>query len=331
MADVLSQNEIDALLSALSTGELASEEVGKDEEKHKIKLYDFRSPQKFSKEHIRTLELIHDNYARIISNYLTGQTRQNVKVKIETVEQIAYEEFIHSVQNPTIMTMFKMPPLAGTIIFETNPQFSLQVIDILLGGNGNRKTETKEFTDIDKNIMKQITTGMISNLKLAWENIVDVEPEIEAIETNPAVNQTMAPNDPVALITFSIEMNKRSTFINMCIPYLSIEKILDKLVVQYAFRNNDESLMAESREKIEKNIHKVDVDVISELGRTIVTVNDFLQLTIRDVRKLDTNSTSPIKVYVGDEECYYAKPGISGKNMGVMILDITDKEIDGYE
>ena len=331
MADVLSQNEIDALLSALSTGELASEEVGKDEEKHKIKLYDFRSPQKFSKEHIRTLELIHDNYARIISNYLTGQTRQNVKVKIETVEQIAYEEFIHSVQNPTIMTMFKMPPLAGTIIFETNPQFSLQVIDILLGGNGNRKTETKEFTDIDKNIMKQITTGMISNLKLAWENIVDVEPEIEAIETNPAVNQTMAPNDPVALITFSIEMNKRSTFINMCIPYLSIEKILDKLVVQYAFRNNDESLMAESREKIEKNIHKVDVDVIAELGRTNVTVNDFLQLTIGDVLKLDTKSSSPIKVYVGDEECYYAKPGISGKNMGVMILDITDKEIDGYE
>ena len=89
--------------------------------------------------------------------------------------------------------------------------------------------------------------------------------------------------------------------------------------------------MAESREKIEKNIHKVDVDVIAELGRTNVTVNDFLQLTIGDVLKLDTKSSSPIKVYVGDEECYYAKPGISGKNMGVMILDITDKEIDGYE
>ena len=213
MADVLSQNEIDALLSALSTGEIESEEIGKDEEKHKVKLYDFRSPQKFSKEHIRTLELIHDNYARIISNYLTGQTRQNVKVKIETVEQITYEEFIHSVQNPTIITIFKMPPLTGTIIFETNPQFSLQVIDVLLGGKGDRKTETKEFTDIDKNIMRQVTTGMINNLKMAWDSILDVEPEVETIETNPAVNQTMAPNDPVALITFSVEMNKRSTFI----------------------------------------------------------------------------------------------------------------------
>ena len=331
MADVLSQNEIDALLSALSTGELESEEVGKEDEKHKIKLYDFRSPQKFSKDHIRTLELIHDNYARIISNYLTGQTRQNVKVKIETVEQITYEEFIHSVQNPTIITIFKMPPLTGTIIFETNPQFSFQVIDILLGGKGDRKVETKEFTDIDKNIMRQITTGMISNLKLAWESILDVEPEIEAIETNPAVNQTMAPNDPVALITFSVEMNKRSTFINMCIPYLSIEKILDKLVVQYAFRNDDESLMAESREKIEKGINKVDVDVIAELGHTNITVDDFLRLTVGDVIKLDTKSSSPIKVYVGNEECYYAKPGIAGKNMGVIILDITDKEVNEYE
>lgn len=331
MADVLSQNEIDALLSALSTGELESEEVNKDEEKHKVKLYDFRSPQKFSKEHIRTLELIHDNYARIISNYLTGHTRQNVKVKIETVEQIAYEEFIHSVQNPTIITMFKMPPLSGTIILETNPQFSLQMIDILLGGKGNRKIETKEFTDIDKNIMKQITTGMINNLRMAWESIIDVEPEIEAIETNPAINQTMAPNDPVALITFSVEMNKRSTFINMCLPYLSIEKILDKLVMQYAFRNNDESLMAESREKIEKGINKVDVDVIAELGHASLTVDDFLKLTVGDVIKLDTKSSSPIKVYVGNEECYYAKPGLSGKNMGVMILDITDKEVSEYE
>ncbi|MFT8348015.1 flagellar motor switch protein FliM [Clostridium saccharoperbutylacetonicum] len=331
MADVLSQSEIDALLSALSTGELETDEVGKEEEKHKIKLYDFRSPQKFSKEHIRTLELIHDNYARIISNYLTGQTRLNVKVKIETVEQITYEEFIHSVQNPTFITIFKMPPLVGNIIFETNPQFSLQIIDVLLGGKGDRKVEAKEFTDIDKNIMRQITTGMINNLKMAWDTIIEVEPEVEAIETNPAVNQTLAPNDPVALITFSVEMNKRSTFINMCLPYLSIEKILDKLVVQYAFRNDDEAMMAESREKLEKGINKVDVDIIAELGCTKITVDDFLKLTVGDVIRLDNKSSSPIKVYVGSEECYYAKPGIAGKNMGVMILDISDKEVDEYE
>ena len=238
---------------------------------------------------------------------------------------------MHSVQNPTFITAFKMPPLTGTIIFEMNAQFSFQVIDILLGGNGDRKSKTKEFSDIDKNIMRQVTGGMISNLKLAWDNVMEVEPEVEGIETNPAINQTLAPNDPVALITFSVEMNKHSTFINMCIPYLSIEKILDKLVVQYSFQNEDESVKAESRERIEEGIHKVDVDVIAELGHANLTVDDFLRLTIGDVIKLDTKSSSPIKVYVGNEECYYAKPGVAGKNMGVMILDIIDKEVNGYE
>lgn len=332
MADVLSQNEIDALLSALSAGELEPDEVAvKEEEKHKIKLYDFRSPQKFSKDHIRTLELVHDNYARIISNYLTGQIRQNTKIKLETVEQITYEEFMHSVQNPTFITAFKMPPLTGTIIFEMNAQFSFQVIDILLGGNGDRKSKTKEFSDIDKNIMRQITTGMIRNLKLAWEGTLDIEPEVEGVETNPALNQTLAPNEPVALITFSVELGKRSTFINMCIPYISIEKLLDKLVIRYKGQNDDEKLKAECRTKIEEGIQKIDIEVVAELGRTNLTVTDFLKLTTGDIIKLDNRSKDPIKLYVGEEECYYAKPGVTGKNMGVMILDITDKEVNGYE
>ncbi|WP_244834792.1 flagellar motor switch protein FliM [Clostridium sp. BJN0001] len=327
MADVLSQNEIDALLSALSTGELEPEEVGKDEEKHKVKVYDFRSPQKFSKEHIRTLEVVHDNYARILSNYLTAQVRQNIKIKVETVEQVPYEEFIHSVQNPTIITLFKMPPLTGNIILETNPQFSLEVIDILLGGNGDRKIEVKEFTDIDKNIMLHVTSGMIQNLKLAWNGVLNVKPEVVGIETNPALNQTLAPNEPVALITFSVEMGKTSTFVNMCIPYLCIEKQLDSLVVQYKFQSSDEEALVDSRNKVQNGIKKVDVDILAQLGKTDISVYDFLKLTVGDIIKLDERASSPIKVYVGDQECYYAKPGTTGKNMGVMILDVTDKEV----
>jgi len=330
MADVLSQSEIDALLSALSTGKLEPDQV-QEEEKHKIKLYDFKSPQKFSKDHIRTLELIHDNFARIISNYLTGQIRINVKVKIQTVEQITYEEFIHSVQNPTIMTIFKMPPLTGTILFETNPQFSFQVLDILLGGTGDRKSNSNEFSEIDKNIMLQVTSGMLANLKIAWEDILDVQPEVEGIETNPAINQTLAPNEPVALITFSVEMGKSNTYINLCIPYLSLEKVLDKLVVQYWFQSEDADLMEESKHKLEMGLNPVEVNISAELGETHISVDDFLKLTSGDILKLDNKFTSPIKVYVEDQEYYYAKPGICGKNMGVAILDIIDKDVKEYE
>lgn len=332
MADVLSQSEIDALLSALSTGEIEPEQIQLEEEKQKVKIYDFRSPQKFSKDHIRTLELIHDNFARILSNYLTAQVRKNVKVKIETVEQITYDEFIHSVQSTTIMTLFKMPPLNGTILFETNLGFSYQILDVLLGGTGERKYNTKDISDIDKNIMYQITSGMISNLKLAWEDILHVNPEVESIETNPAINQTLAPNEPVALITFSVEMGKTTTFINLCIPYLSIEKLLDKLVVQYWFKNDeDDEMLKEAQHKVEKGLMPVEVEVKAELGRTNLSVDDFLKLCTGDIVKLDNKYEKPIKVLVEDGEYYYAKPGKIGKNMGVSILDIIDKDVNEYE
>ena len=331
MAEVLSQSEIDALLSALSSGEIVPDEVQKEEEKQKVKLYDFKSPQKFSKDHLRTLELIHDNYGRIISNYLTAQVRYNVKVNIESVEQITYEEFIHSIPNPTILTIFKMPPLSGSILFETNPQFVFQVTDILLGGTGNGKFKLREFTDIDKNIIKQINNGLISNLKLAWEDVLTVEPEIEGLETNPALNQTMAPTEPVALITFSVEMGKSNTFINICIPYLSIEKVLDKLVVQYWFQENDEEILLESRQKLKERLNIVDVSMTTVLGSTNVSVGDFLKLSTGDVITLNNKCSNAIKVLVEDQPYYYGKPGIVGKNKGVQILDIIDKDVENYE
>lgn len=331
MAEVLSQSEIDALLSALNSGELTPDEVPKDEEKQKVKPYDFRSPQKFSKDHIRTLELIHDNYARIISNYLTAQVRSNVKVKIESVQQITYEEFIHSVPNPTILTIFKMPPLNGSILFETNPQFVFQIIDVLLGGSGLGTYKMREFTDIDKNIIKSVNSGLIANLKLAWEDVLPVEPEIEGLETNPALNQTLAPNEPVALITFSVEMGKNSTFLNICIPYLSIEKVLDKLVVQYWFQANDEEILKESREKLKKKLNVVPIEVMAVLGETRITVDDFLKLSIGDVIALDNKIDSAVTLMVEDEAYYYVKPGTIGKNKGVQILDIIDKDVENYE
>lgn len=331
MAEVLSQNEIDELLSALSSGEIKPDELPKEEEKQKVKDYDFRSPQKFSKDHIRTMELIHDNYARIISNYISAQVRTNAKVKIESVEQITYEEFIHSISNPTILTVFKMPPLQGSILFETNPQFVFQIIDILLGGAGSGKHKMREFTDIDKNIISQFNKGLISNLKLAWDEILEVQTEIEGIETNPALNQTLAPNEPVALITFSVEIGKSNTFINICIPYLSIEKILDKLVIQYWFQQNDEGLPQESREKLKSRLNIVDVSLTAVLGKTLITVDDFLRLTCGDVITLQNKSSSAIELLVEDQPSYYGKPGITGRNIGIQILDFIEKDVENDE
>ncbi|RXI76212.1 flagellar motor switch protein fliM [Clostridium tetani] len=332
MGEVLSQGEIDALLAAFSSGELSPDEIPKEEEKQKVKIYDFRSPQKFSKDHIRTLELIHDNYARIMSNYLTAHMRKNIKAKIESVQQITYEEFIHSIPNPTVLTVFKAPPLNGTVLFETNPKFVFEVMDVLLGGNAEgREYKLREFTDIDKNIIKQVNEGLIEGIKLAWEDILELYPEIESIETNPALNQTLAPNEPVALITFSVDMGKSSTFINICIPYLSIEKILDKLVIQYWFQENNEAVREESNKQLRDRINIVETELVAVLGGAKITVEEFLRLSLGDVLILDNQIDKPININIENQLYAYGKPGVVDKNMGIQILDILDKDVENYE
>lgn len=331
MAEILSQNEIDSLLSALSSGDIEPDELPKEEEQVKIKYYDFKRPQKFSKDHIRTLELVHDNYARIISNYLTAQLRTNVKVKFESVQQITYEEFIHSIPNTTVLTLFKMPPLSGQILLETNEEFVLRIFDVLAGGQGTKKPKFKELTDIEKNLIRHVNQGLISNLKLAWEDVVDVNPEVESVETNPALNQTLAPNEPVALITFSVEMFGTNIFINLCIPFLSLEKILDKLVVQYWFSENDDEILKESKEKLNKNIRKVSVELKAMLGNSKITVSDFLNLQLGDIITLDNRAVSPIEVYVEEQLTFLAKPGLHGKNKAVQIIDYIDKDVENNE
>lgn len=331
MAEVLSQSEIDALLSALSTGDVQPEQLKDKDDKHKIKKYDFRSPQKFSKDHIRTLEMVHDSFARIVSNYLSGQLRKHVRIEIQTVEQITYEEFIHSIPNPTILTLFSMPPLQGNLLLEMNPEFSRQILDILLGGTGSRGERIKEFSEIDKNILSNITTEMIKSMVLAWDGILNVKPEFEMLETNPSANQTLAPNEPVALLSFSVELGKTTTYMNLCVPYLSVEKVLDKLVVQYWFKNASEYIDEESNDKLFKGIEPVEVNMHVELGETNIKIDEFLKLLIGDIIILDKPAVDPLVVFVEEDPCFIAKPGKIGNNIGVEILDILDKDVSEDE
>lgn len=328
MAETLSQSEIDALLSALSSGDLEPSDIEKDEENVKIKDYDFKRPQKFSKDVIRAIEVIHDNYARIVSNYLTAQLRSNVKVKIENVEQITYEEFIHSIPSTTVLNLFRMPPLDGQIILETNEEFVLRIYDVLAGGSGDKKPKFKELTEIEKNIIRHVNQEMISKLKLAWEDVMEVETILDSLETNPALNQILAPNEPVALITFSVDMFDTSLLINICIPHLSIEKVLDKLVIKNWFSTVDNEQGEEVKDKINKVIKNVDVGMKAVLGETKISVNDFLNLFTGDIITLDRSYNSTVDIYVEDELLFKAKPGLKGKNKAVQIIEYIDKGVE---
>lgn len=329
MGEILSQSEIDALLSALSSGELNLEEKT-EETKQKVKKYDFKRPNKFSKEHVKTLEMVHENFARIASNYLTANLRTSVQIKVISTEQITYEEFIHSVSNPTILISYYLEPFNGLFLFETSPQFVFQTIDIMFGGEGKELIKVREFTEIEKNIIKKINYKMLEGLKLAWEDIIEVEPKIDSLETNPVLNQFLAPNEPVELITMQVQINNNQSFINMCIPYISVEKFIDKLVIQYRTNIKTESDV-EVTKKLEKNIMNVEVNSHVELGKSIISVQDFLNLAVGDCIKLDTKINGTLNYYIEDNLHYKVYPGVIGKKMGIQIAEIIDKDVEDYE
>lgn len=325
MSEVLSQNEIDALLAALSSGEIGIDEQA-NEEAHKVKKYDFLRPNKFSKDHMRTLERVHENFSRIASNYLTAYLRTSVQINVMSAEQTTFQEFIHSIPNPTILISFTLDPFDGILLFETGPQFVFQVIDILFGGQGKSSIRTREFTEIEKNIIKRINLKMLENLKVAWEDVVDVDAKFDTLETNPVLNQVMAPNEAVALITMSANIGDNQSFLNMCIPYISIEKFMDKLVIQYknsvSYRED-----SENKKKIENNISNVDVQCEVELGKSIITVEDFLNLSIGDSITLSRKTREPLDMYVEKNLYYKVYPGTISKKMGAQIVEILNKDV----
>ena len=331
MSEVLSQSEIDALLSALSTGDVEPEELMQKEEKQKVKKYDFRSPQKFSKEHIKALEHIYDNFSKHFSNYLSAQVRKNVKIEIKSVEQVTYAEFINSVPNPTVLAFLKMSPLQGSLVMDMNSKFSFQILDTLLGGNGERENLNKELTEIDKNILLQVLEWVSECFEVSWKEYIPVKVEVEFLETNPGVNLTLSHNEPVALLSFSAEFNNSVSYLNLCIPYLTVEKVIDKLIVKYKFDNDSSNLLEDTKEQIMEGLSGVEVPVVAEIGKTIITVDDFLKLVIGDVIKLDNLCQDPIDVLIDEKRCFIAKPGIMGKNLGIELLDIKEKEVSANE
>lgn len=327
MGEVLSQQEIDSLLSALSSGEIAAEDIQKENEQQKIKPYDFRRPNKFSKEHINTLEVIYENYSRIVSNYISAQVRSNIQMKVASVEQITYEEFIRSMPNPTLLTNFKMPPLNGTLLLEINPQLAFQIIDLLCGGQAEGSIKARELTDIERNIFQEVIENFLESMKLAWRDILEVNPFFESLESNPQLNQTMSPTESVTLITFTTQIADMQSFVNLCIPYFSIENIQDKLHMQYSFQEEDLSQDREYKNIIEERILSSKINLSVLLGKVNITVEDFMGLSKGDVLELDNLANESLQMYVEDKIHFFVQPGIYKEKMAVQVVDIVEKDV----
>ncbi|MFL2132555.1 flagellar motor switch protein FliM [Desemzia sp. FAM 24101] len=323
MKQVLSQQEIDSLLEAVQSGEIDSEEL-EEAEKPKIKAYDFKRPVRLSKEYISTLTMIFEEFAKIVGNQLTTQVRSNVSLQLASIEQVSFEEFIHSVPRFTWMNVFHSNPLEGVQVVELNPQVTLQMIELLCGSSEIIESkdflEKESFTEIELAILEEVSLSFKKAFKTSWAGIIELDTELEAMETNPQLLQSMSPNEPVVLTTFTVTLLGNQSFMNLCIPYVFFEKILDKL----SFRNWFHTEKGNSdldNEKLENNLQAVQVNTEVMLGKTQMTLDNFLQLEVGDIIQLDGKTSQPLVMSVENLPSYLVKPGLHGKNLAVEVLE----------
>jgi flagellar motor switch protein FliM len=328
--EVLSQSEIDALLSALSTGEMDADELKKEQSEKKVRVYDFKRALRFSKDQIRSLTRIHENYARLLTTFFSAQLRTYVQITVASADQIPYEEFIRSIPKMTILNVYDVPPLDGRILMEVNPNVAYAMLDRMLGGRGTSVNKIDNLTEIETKIMSNTFEHAIENLREAWETICEIDPMLTDFEVNPQFLQMVSPNETVVVISLNTVIGETSGMINICIPHVVLEPIIPKLSVHYWMQSEKKEKEPVKMAIIENSIQKSDVPITVELGSSDICIQDFLTLDVGDVIELNQQIDQPLIMKIGGIPKFVGQPGRANKKLAIQILD-TLKEDQSYD
>lgn len=321
MTEVLSQDEIDQLLTAINAGETEIESIKPTADTRKIKIYDFKRPDKFSKEQIRTVQNMHETFARLTTTTLSASMRALVNVHVASVDQLTYEEFIRSIPTPTTLAVVSMDPLKGQAILEIDPSVTFTIIDRLFGGSGEGAKLNRELTDIEHSVMEGIIVRILGNMREAWTTVIDLRPRLSQIETNPQFAQIVPPSEMVVLVTLETKVGEVEGMMNFCIPYMTIEAIVSKLSAQFWYSSVRKGATTENLKIIQDKLSSVEIPVIAEVGHISIPVRDVLALRQGDVVRLHSvHVGDPMALDVGNKRKFLCRPGVIGKKMAVQII-----------
>lgn len=325
MSDILSQDEIDSLLKALSTGELDVDEY-KEKGEVQVKNYDFTRPAKFSKEHLRTLEIIFEHYGRLLYTNLPAYLRKSVQVDVMNSEAVAYSEFSNALSNPVLLGIVDFAPLKGSLIMDMSSDLGYAIIDRLLGGPGVSLEKKREFSEIEISILERIISICVDLLIEPWQNVVQLQPRLERIETNSQFAQIISPSEMIAIVTLNIKIGDVEGLMNICLPFLTLEPVIDKLNTKYWYSTMQEKSDIRYEETIEHLIAKAKIPIKAVLGNSTISVNDFVNLQKGDIIKLDSGIEDELTVYIGNIKKFKALPGSSSDNYAVRVTSIIREE-----
>lgn len=325
MSEILSQEEIDKLLNAYSSGELDTNEL-QEESKADVKLYDFKRPSKFSKEHLRTLESIFEHYGRLLYTNLPAYFRKSVQVDVLNAEAVSYSEFSNSLSNQVMLCIVNVDPLPGSIVIELATNLGYCMIDRLLGGEGASMEKKREFTEIEISIMERVMTICIELLREPWKNVANISPMLERIETNPQFAQVISPQEMTAIVTLNVKIGDVEGLMNICLPYSTLESVIDKLNIKYWYSTMQDREDGSYEQAIESLISKVDIPVKAILGTSALSVAEFVNLQPGDLIKLNGKIDDELSVYVGNIRKFTALPGAINDNYAVRLTSVIREE-----
>ena len=325
MGEVLSQDEIDNLLKALSTGELDADEM-KNTDERQVKDYDFARPAKFSKEHLRTLEIIFEHFGRLLATNLPAYLRKSVSVDVVNSEVVIYSEFSNALSNPVLLGVVGMDPLMGNVIMEMASNLGFAIVDRLLGGVGNSLEKERDFSEIELSILERVFTICVNLLHEPWENVVEITPRLNRIETNSQFAQIISPSETIAIVTINLKIGDVEGLMNICLPYTTLEPVMDKLNTKYWFSTMKEKDSNSYEAAIENIIDNALIPMKAVLGTSKINVQDFVNLQLGDVIRLDRKVDDELEVYVGHIKKFKALPGYSDNKYAVRVTEILREE-----
>lgn len=330
----LSQEELDALLGGLGEKPGAGAEESAvtaaptstarvSGKPGKVKLYDFRRPDRFSKDHIRTLEMVHDSFARFLQASLSTYLRAMVDAKVTAVQQMTYEEFIQTLTNPTSINIFTMEPLKGNAVLEINVELMFAMIDRVLGGPGLIPKKVRELTAIEIPVVERIVVRALDTLREAWQKVAPIVPKLEQLESNPHFVQVAAPSEIVALIALDLKVRDQTGKMHICLPYVLLEPIVPKLLAREWISSGQKGgPTSDSTINLKRGLGETSLSITTVLGRARLEVSDVLALKKGDIIRLNRNIRDPLVLEVEGREKFLGFPGIINKRNGIKITEI---------
>src|SRR5438045_355855 len=296
MTDVLDQSEVDALLAAVDGGgmqEEASPNVFGRVGRHRVDVhvYDFKRPERVSKDQMRALEALHEGFGRNFGAALSGYLRTIIEVNVANIEQLTYTDFLPSLPNPTCFNLLKAEQLEGQLCLEISPLIIYPIIDRLLGGsNADLFIPQRPLTQIEQRLVQRITDRATHHLSEAWTNLTPVTFKVDDFESNPQLVQIVPPNETVVVVGFELKMGNRAGTMSLCIPYNVIEPIMGVLAAQNWFSYQRKGGQEDHLRKLTRSVSNAPLEMRAFLASTTITMSELLALQVGDVITTDKNT-----------------------------------------